>query len=176
MKKFFGKLPVMITFVALAVVMAVFYIGMLVRPVAIGMTYKGDMDLGSGTKMEMVVKVTSSSKADVSVKFTGVSLELEDVRYIEHDRELLILLDDDMQPLKMTDKEYKDFKKDVIKNWDTYEEGAFDINAFSMGEDEDTLTCTGSIVFAAVGGVVLVALLALGTLSVVYFVKGKKKA
>ena len=44
MKKFFGKLPVMITFIVLAVIMTVAYIGLLVRPVAIGFTYKGEED------------------------------------------------------------------------------------------------------------------------------------
>lgn len=175
MKKFLGKLPVMITFVSLAVVMLIAYIGLLVRPVAVGFTYKGEMDIGMG-EMEMVVKVKSGSKVDVKVDVDGTSMELEDVRYIEHDRELLVLLNyGTMQPLELTDKEYKEMKEDIIKDWDTYKEAAFDINAFEMGEDGDSLTCTGSIVFAIVGGVVLVALLTFGTLSVLYFVKGRKK-
>lgn len=174
MKKFFGKLPVMITFVALAVIFAAVYIGMLVRPVAIGMTYKGEMDLGYGGKMEMVVKVTSSSKVDVKVKVSGTSMEMEDVRYIEHDRQLLILLDDGGEPLQMTDKEYKDAKEEIIKNWDEVKKSdmmIMDINAFSMGDEEQSLDCTGSVVFAIVGGIVELILLAGAGLAVFYKVK-----
>ena len=177
MRKFFGKLPVMITFVALAVIFAVVYIGMLVRPVAIGMTYKGEMDLGFGGKMEMVVKVTSGSKVDVKVKMSGTSMELEDVRYIENDRQLLILLDvDDGTPLQMTDKEYKEAKEEIIKNWDDVKKSdmmVMDINAFEMGDETQSLSCTGSVVFAIIGGVIELVLLAGAGLAVFYTIKKK---
>ena len=174
MKKFFGKKPVMITFIALAVVLAVVYIGMLVRPVAIGFTYKGEMDMMGAGKMEMVVKVTSGSEVDVKVKVAGASVEMEDLRYIEHDGQLLVLLDyDNMEPIKMTDKEYKDAKKEAIENWDEIKKSGMlmDINAFEMGQGEETLDCTGTVVFAIVAGVVELVLLAGAALAIVYAVK-----
>ena len=174
MKKFFSKMPVMITFIALAVIMTVAYIGLLVRPVAIGMTYKGKMDMGMGEKMEMVVKVTSGSEVDVKVKVDGTSIEMENLRYVEHDRQLLVLLDyDTMQPIKMTDKEYKDAKKEAIERWDEIEKLGMlmDINAFEMGDETDTLKCTGTVVFTVIGGIVELVLLAGAGLAVFYKVK-----
>ncbi len=176
MKKFFGKLPVMITFVALAVVMAVFYIGMLVRPVAIGMTYKGKVDMGMGEKMEMTIKVKSGSEVDVKISMDESSMEMENIRYIEHDRQIYVLLDNAGEEL--SDKEYKELKEEAIENWDDLDEmGALmDANAFVIGDDEDTLKCTGSIIFAVIGGVLVAGLVTFGTLSVLYYVKGKKQA
>lgn len=180
MKKFLGKKVTMISFVVVAVVLAVFYIGMLVRPVAIGFTYKGEIAYGLNDTMDMTVKVNSGSEVDVTLKYPDQSKdELENVRYVEHDGEIYLLMDYfTMQPEKLTDKQYKERKKEILRNWDTYEEAAFDINAFEieMDDDEDTLTCVGSIVFAVIGGVVLTALGTLGALSVYYYVKDKKQS
>jgi len=159
MKKFLGKLPVMITFVALAVIMLVAYIGLLVRPVAVGMTYKGEV-LGR----EVSIKVKNSSELVMEVD--GKKTE---GRYIVKDREIAIL------PFEMTDKEFKEIKKEALKDWDDASDLVYEVNAFTVEYADEDFTCVGSIVFAAVGGVVLVALLTFGTLSVLYFVKGKKK-
>ena len=171
MKKFLSKKPVMITFVAVAVLMLVFYIAMLVRPVAIGMTYKGEASFGIGTKVEMTVKVKNSSEVDVKISAEGTSIEMEDMRYVCHDRQLYIMIDEG----KMTDEQFKNAKKEIIENWETLDKvGALlDVNAFKAGDETDTLTCAGSIVFAAIGGVVTVALLGFATLSVLAVVKKK---
>ena len=176
MKKFLGKKPVMITFIALAVIMLVFYIGMLVRPVAIGMTYKGDLNMDYWGKMEMEVKVKTGSKADVKVTIEGVSFELEDVRYVENDRQVYIIMADLDDPMKMTDEEYKEMKKEILKYWDDLDkEGALmDVSAFSMGDETDSMTCVGSIVFAIIGGVITAALITFATLSTLVVLKKKE--
>ena len=168
MKKFLGKLPVMITFVSLAVVMLVVYIGMLVRPVAIGMTYKGEVENFGGKKVETSIKIKNGSEFVMTTEGEDDSIK---GRFIVKGREILIL------PNEMTDKEFKEVKEDALENWkDAKASGmVFKANAFKTELDGEDFICTGSIVFAAVGGVVLVALLTFGTLSVLYYVKGRKK-
>lgn len=159
MKKFLRKTPVMITFIALAVVMLVVYIGMLVRPVAIGMTYKGKIE-----GVETSVKVKNGSEVVIKVDDT----EMEG-RYVVKGREVYFQAGD------MSDKEYKELKEDVLENWEEAKEYGLisDTNAFAVEFGDENLTCAGSIVFAAVGGVVTVALVTFATLSLVYFIKKK---
>lgn len=165
MKKFLGKLPVLITFVALAVVMLVAYIGLLVRPVAVGFTYKGEID-----KEVVSIKIKNGSEFVMTGEDSDEKIE---GRYVVKGREIAII------PYKMSDKEFKDAKEEVLDNWKDYKETmnlVYEANAFKTDAFGEEFTCTGSIVFAIVGGVVLVALLTFGTLSVLYFVKGKKQA
>lgn len=169
MKKFFGKLPVMITFVALAVVMAVVYIGMLVRPVAIGMTYKGEVSR-YGETAEISVKVKSGKKLEMTTKVDGSTLTDEGY-YFEKEGYIVFME-------ASNNDEYKAEKEELIKNWEitksmikTTGMGGIDCNAFGvevMGED---FTCIGSIVFAIVGGIIELVLLAGAGLAIFYKVK-----
>ena len=171
MKKFFGKLPVMITFVALAVIFAAVYIGMLVRPVAIGMTYKGEVTM-YGQTAEISVKVKSGKKLEMTTEVAGTTITNEGY-YLEKDGYIVFL---DAQ----NDEDYKAEKKEILDNWDECkaildagmsEMGGTDCNAFGvkvMGED---FKCTGSVVFAIVGGIVELILLAGAGLAVFYKVK-----
>lgn len=171
MKKFLGKKPVMITFVALAIVMLVVYIGLLVRPVAVGFTYKGEITnpMDPTQKMEVSVKFKSSKKAEMAVK--GES-ETDTVYYFEKDGYVVFLPID-------KEEDYKTAKEECLKDWEATKVaveagmGGTDCSAFSakvMGAD---LKCTGSVVFAIVGGVVELVLLAAAGLSVFYVVKKK---
>lgn len=172
MKKFLGKKPVMITFLALAVVMLVVYIGMLVRPVAIGMTYKGEVTM-YGQKAEISVKVTSGKKLEMTTKVDGDSMT-EKGYYFEKDG-YIVFMDAD------NDEEYKAEKKELLNNWEDTKAmikatgmGGIDCNAFGvevMGED---FTCVGSIVFAVVGGIVTAAVITFATLSTIVVLKKKK--
>lgn len=176
MKKFFGKLPVMITFVALAVVFAVVYVGMLVRPVAIGMTYKGEMTV-VGHKAEATIKVKSGSKVDVKFVADGEKEEYKNVRYVENDGKIYVLME--FVGEEMTDEAYKAKKEEILKNWATYETAGalWEVNAFGIEATSDIasldLGCPGSVVFAIVGGVLELVLLAGAGLAVFYTVKKK---
>ena len=192
MKKFLGKLPVMITFVALAVVMLVAYIGLLVRPVAIGFTYKGKADFfETGKKQEVEMQFKSNKVARTTIVgeedevVVDVWVYCDGNHIIQGGIKEVIEADESTKTFlemgKMTEDQYKEMVKDIeeMKEEDekAYEKALKDeiqVNAFKMIIDEDEFTCTGSIVFAVVGGVVLVALLTFGTLSVLYFVKGKR--
>jgi len=166
MKKFFGKKPVMITFIALAVVMLVVYIGMLVRPVAVGFTYKGEVESYSGKKVETSIKIKNGSEFVMTQEGEDESIK---GRYIVKGREILIL------PLEMTDKDFEETKEEALKNWkDAKSSGmVFNASAFKTELDGEDFICAGSIVFAAVGGVLELVLLAGAGLAVFYAVKKK---
>ena len=201
MKKFLGKLPVMITLVSLAVVMLVAYIVMLVRPVAYGFTYKGKEDLyETGKKQEVTMKFNNDEFARTTIK--GEEDDVVVDAWIYRDGEYVVTVNGLFKKVVKADAETKAFLEKLVVSEDVYDEmvkafkeakkehpeeykeelkeSAYKVNAFKMtigeGKDAVTYTCTGSIVFAAVGGVVLVALLTFGAFSVVYFIKGKKKA
>lgn len=200
MKKFLGKLPVMITLVSLAVVMLVAYIVMLVRPVAYGFAYTGKDDFfGTGKDQEISITFKNDEVARTSIKGEKDEIVVDawvyrDGKYVlETDFFKKIVKADDaskayLSSFVITEEKYddlvkstKEFKKEDPKAYEAkLEEIGYKANAFKLvvgeGKDAVTYTCTGSIVFAAVGGVVLVALLTFGTFSVVYFIKGKKKA
>ena len=102
MNKFLKKKPVMITFCVLAVLMLIFYIGMLVRPVAIGMNYKGKTTVGL-TKVDTTIKINNGKKLTKTTKNT----ETEHYYFVKG-REIVILWD---SGVKLSKDEYKDLKK-----------------------------------------------------------------
>lgn len=168
MKKFFGKKPVLITFIALAVIFAVVYIGMLVRPIAIGMTYKGEAH-----GAEVTVKVLSSKKIKMTIK-GETTTTTEEGYYFEKDGYIVFLGSDN-------DDEYKTDKKEILDNWEVTKglidsgarSGGKDCNAFGVKVFGEDFKCTGSVVFAIIGGVLELVLLAGAGLSVFYAVKKK---
>lgn len=171
MKKFFGKLPVMITFVALAVIFAVVYIGMLVRPVAIGMTYKGEVTR-YGQTAEISVKVKSGKKLEMTTEVAGEK-DVEKGYYLEKDG-FIVFMD------AQNDAEYEAEKKEILDNWDTAKAmiestglGGIECNAFGVKVMGEEFSCTGSVVFAIIGGVIELVLLAGAGLAVFYTIKKK---
>ena len=162
MKKFLAKKPVMIAFVAAAVVFLVTYIGLLVRPVAIGFNY-------SQTEDGVTISYNFGFKKVEATMTDGKNEESMEAYYYCQDNIVIL----DYANAVKNDKDYKEWKKDIQENWNTYKNMGFEVNAFEFNED---YTCVESIVFAVIGGIITVALLTFGTLSVLYFVKGKKKA
>ena len=143
---------------------------MLVRPVAIGFTYKGKVDLGMGEKAEVSIKVKNGSEVVLNSEMTGKM----NVRYVVKGREIAVLsmLGD------ISDDEFKDVNKDVLDNWDQAKAMGivYDTNAFNVNMDGENLICAGSIVLAVVGGIVTAAVITFATLSTIVVVKNKKKA
>ena len=192
MKKFFGKLPVMITFVALAVVMAAAYIGLLVRPAAIGFAYKGEADFfETGKKQEVSMTFRNNKVARTTIQGEEDKVVVDvwvyrDGNYvIQGGIKEVIEADESTKAMleyaKMSEDDYKDMVKSIEemkeKDEKAYEEALkeeIEINAFKMTIGEDEFKCTGSVVFAIVGGIVELVLLAGAGLSVFYFIKGKK--
>jgi len=184
MKKFLKKKPVMITFIALAVVMLIVYIGMLVRPVAIGFTYRGQSSnsIGSYTYIyDIEDKIGGKTIKSVTTK-TSILGNSETVTTTESERYYFtykgFIVVDNIGAVE-NDDEFKDWKNDIKENWDTYKDGTLSVgvaktNAFKIGEGDDSSSCVGSIVFAVVGGILLVAVVALAGTSVVLSLKKDK--
>ena len=193
MKNFLKKMPVMIVFVALAVIGLLVYIPMLARPVSYGMTYvyshtvteeeSTAMGVAAGTEISMKIQILSDEKANYTAITNGESEEIE-VWIIRNGNQFILI------PVTMTEEEYHE-TVDALKAdeeewnalWDesTGENALFSINAFKitpaaylvtsgMGE----LICNDAIIFAVLWGVLEVALIVFASLSVVFFIKGKK--
>ncbi len=194
MKNFLKKMPVMIVFVALAVIGLLVYIPMLARPVSYGMTYvyshtvteeeSTSMGEAAGTEISMKIQILSDEKANYTIITNGESVELE--VWILRNGDQFILI-----PETMTEEEYRQIVDELKANeeewnavWnDTSGQLMFEVNAFKITPSEflaqygyGELICNDAIIFAVLWGVLEVALIVFASLSVVFFVKGKKTA
>ena len=197
MKKFLSKLPVMITFLSLAVVGLVFYVVMLARPVSYGMTYvysetitekEATSDRAAGN-YAMKFQIMSDERAFMTVVSdtdTGRTEMKTEIWIIRNGDKIAFLLS------SMTEKEYKEgvdaLKADKAAWNDFWENGASQtliiegVNSFKLtmpafdDEEAKNFICNGAIVFASVMGVIELALIAFGTLSTIFFIKGRKSA
>ena len=187
MKKFLSKLPVMIVFVVLAVAVLGLYIGMLARPVSYGMTYSGaiPMDPASEETIDSEMKFINSRIVIVEATMSDGTESMR-MWYLRDGNKIITLgyvaSDDSTSGYDMTEEDYNTAVEQYFSA--TEEEktamiemlgGYAEINAFTMGDETASLTCTGAIVFAVIMGVVEVALIAFAVLSVVFFVLKKKK-
>ena len=187
MKKFLSKLPVMIVFVVLAVVVLGLYIGILARPVSYGMTYSGaiPMDPASEETIDSEMKFINSRIVIVEATMSDGTESMR-MWYLRDGNKIITLgyvaSDDSTSGYDMTEEDYNTAVEQYFSA--TEEEktamiemlgGYAEINAFTMGDETASLTCTGAVVFAVIMGVVEIALIAFAVLSVVFFVLKKKK-
>ena len=184
MKKFLSKMPVMIVFLSLAVVGLVFYIVMLARPVSYGMTYSitetataedvGSMT-GSGIQVGDEITAKIKFKNDTRATLTTIIEDSEnaiDMWVYRQGNKVAII----GPTLQIPEEEYDQYVEQLKANEEMFNMSAVEINAFRMageGETED-MVCNGAIVFAVVWGVVEVALITFGALSLVFFLKNRK--
>ena len=171
MKKFFRKLPVLITFAVVTVLMVALTIGMSVRPISHGMTYSRK-DTVAG---ETVVSTIKFNNGKYLTAKTGDSEGVESW-YYEEDGKILMLVP------RTEGAKYEDYKKTVdaakkLPTWETAKKVAPKVNAFKMtmgeGEDAVTYTANGAIALVTILAIVDLALVACTTLSVLYTVKKK---
>ncbi len=191
MKKFLSKMPVMIVFLSLAVVGLVFYIVMLARPVSYGMTYTWNhvvteeetstFGVEAGTEISYSLKILNDRKMEQSIiqEDNGEPIE---VWIIRNGNKFIMI------PGGVSSEEEYDAMVEALKankkEWDALWSGegegmpVFNVNAFSIKVDfngvDINMTCTGAIVFASVFGVIEVALITFGALSLVFFLKNRK--
>ena len=176
MKKFLSKMWVMIVLLVLAVGGLALYIGMLARPISYGMayTYSDTVSVGvEETTMEMRLKFKNSSKVDMTIKSEGTESTVE-MWYYREGRKIALL----SYVNEMTGDEYNQAVESFKADKTLFENSAVEINAFKIKADtEDSMSdmkCNGAVVFAVVWGVVELALIAFGTLSLVFFLKNRK--
>lgn len=189
MKKFLSKMPVMIVFLSLALVGLVFYIVMLARPVSYGMTYsyshvvtEEDSALFGkevGTEINMDIKIKNDKKMETTMLDTS---EEAVECWIVRNGNKFVMIPEGIGNEEEYDTAVEELKADeevwnALWNGETetpiFEVNAFGIKANFSGIDID-LTCTGAIVFASIWGVVEVALITFGVLSLVFFLKDRK--
>ena len=184
MKKFLSKMPVMIVFLSLAVVGLVFYIVMLARPVSYGMTYSitetataedvGSMtgsDIQVGDEITAKIKFKNDTRATLTTIIEDSENAIDMWVYRQGNKVAII-----GPTLQISEEEYDQYVEQLKANEEMFNMSAVEINAFRMtgeGETED-LVCNGAIVFAVVWGVVEVALITFGALSLVFFLKNRK--
>lgn len=184
MKKFLSKMPVMIVFLSLAVVGLVFYIVMLARPISYGMTYSitetataedvGSMT-GSGIQVGDEITAKIKFKNDTRATLTTIIEDSEnaiDMWVYRQGNKVAII----GPTLQISEEEYDQYVEQLKADEEMFNMSAVEINAFRMageGETED-MVCNGAIVFAVVWGVVEVALITFGALSLVFFLKNRK--
>ena len=184
MKKFLSKMPVMIVFLSLAVVGLVFYIVMLARPISYGMTYSitetaTAEDVGSmtgsgiqvGDEITAKIKFKNDTKATLTIILGENSITTE-MWIVRMGNKVAML----SAVSEMTEEQYNQAVESFKADKTLFENSAVEINAFRMtgeGETED-LVCNGAVVFAVVWGVVEVALITFGALSLVFFLKNRK--
>lgn len=195
MKNFLKKMPVMIVFTTLAVIGLLVYILLLARPISYGMAYiyshtvteeeSTAMGEAAGTEISMKIQIKSDEKADYTIVTNGESEELE-VWILRNGNQFILI------PVTMTDEEYHqqvdELKADeeawnALWNDTTGQNALFNVNAFKITPSSylaesgaGELICNGAIIFAVLWGVFEIALIVFASLSVVFFVKGKKTA
>ena len=184
MKKFLSKMPVMIVFLSLAVVGLVFYIVMLARPISYGMTYSytqtveteqdaTESGLPIGSEASMHLKFKSDKRAEVTMTLGENSITTE-MWIVRMGNKVAML----SAVSEMTEEQYNQAVESFKADKTLFENSAVEINAFRIKSDtEDSMSdmkCNGAVVFAVVWGVVELALIAFGALSLVFFLKNRK--
>lgn len=170
MKKFFKKLPVLITFAVVTVLMVALTIGMSVRPISHGMTYSGTKEL-LGKEINFSYKFKNSREVVVKTEETEVTMY-----YLNNGHKFALL------PQVSSAEAYDKFVDDIKGNKDTWNklwegESVFNINAFKItagkGDSAVTATAGGAIALVTILAIVDLALVGCTALAVAYRVKKK---
>lgn len=169
MKNFLSNTKTAIILLIVTLISLGFYTYMLVRPISYGMSYHNEI-VYEGEKFEGTLKYRRNG-----TMLTKNSNQNEEMEYYYYYKDGYVF------PLTAdTEEKYAAEVELINKNFDSIVASpfyAFKINAFkqtSLSGDSDvtTYTCTGAIVFATVGGIVALALIALTSIS---FILRKKK-
>ncbi len=204
MKNFMKKLPVMITFVALAVVWLVVYIGLQVRPIAYGNAYK-HTETKDKVTTETYYTLNTDNTASIRTIETDFSSSYESeytVWYIKEGKYVVIgYIAEETKTDRMQFKTFEEFEKFVEDN-KILDKDAIEENYKKSGGYMFTITSTaftaqicqygydyelddykqsvrntknyGTIAFSVVGGIVVLALIAGAVVSVLFYIKDRK--
>lgn len=188
MKKFLSMTPVMAVLLVLALGGLGLYIGLLARPVSYGMPYTYSQTLEGtgyeevdGQTQNVTINFESDEKAVLKMEMNG---EVSELTYwtVRNGNKVWFVADANSFTYEQFKEAIKEIKADAnewdaIWSEDSSDIQIFHVNAFEISSNlsPDTLKCTGAIVFAAVWGVVEVALIAVAALSLTFYLKGKKQ-
>lgn len=168
MKKFFKKLPVLITFAVLTALFLALTIGLSVRPVSQGMTYSGTQTTVAGT---LNITYKFKTKNEVAVKI-GDSSETTCWYFCKGNKVLITAKAEDLY-------NYDEVAKSYMANSAIWESNsAFTINAFSMNRNAGAIsastTAGGAIAVTVIFSVLSAVCIAGTVLSAVFYSKNKK--
>ena len=180
------KQTVMIILLVVALFFTALYIGVLARPISYGMAYSGSVDMGGGDVVETTMKFKNSEIMEVNVKSPDGEMKVQ-MWYITNGNKVMPLniVDEDgsLGGDSMTREDYETMVEQLKADkatWDAYwssEEAQGNIakiNAFTMGDATQDLTCNGAIAFAVVMGVVTVVSIIFAGLSLNLYIKDRK--
>lgn len=176
MKKLLNKFSVAITSGILAVVLLVFYIIMLSRPISYGMNYKYKT-IEEGTEITITINVKNKKTATVSyaTEYTITSAETwvyyyDNYLYLVGAKETMNETEYDTEVLRIKENratamvEYKE------------ENMLFKTSAFKMKIDGDELKCAGASAFATIVIIIEIAVISFAvTSTILAFKKHKQK-
>lgn len=188
MKKILSMFPVMVALLVLALGGLGLYIGLLARPVSYGMPYTYSQTLEGtgyeevdGQTQNVTINFESDEKAVLKMEMNG---EVSELTYwtVRNGNKVWFVADANSFTYEQFKEAIKEIKADAnewdaIWSEDSSDIQIFHVNAFEISSNlsPDTFKCTGAIVFAAVWGVVEVALIAVAALSLTFYLKGKKQ-
>ena len=172
MKNVLSCIKTSIILLVVTVLFLGFYTYMLARPISYGMSYRNKI-VYEGAEFEGTLKFYPDGK--VINENTNFKEPFENYYYYKDGYVFSLMA--------TTDEEYEDEVTYINENFDEAVASPFyaaKINAFrQVSEGMDgyvtTYTCTGAIIFAAVGGFVALALIAITVCSFVFFKKEKAK-
>ena len=183
MKKFFSKLPVLITFAVVTVLMLALTIGLSVRPISYGMTYNGTMTMVEGTtttKVDSSFKFKNKNEAVMVASFAGVETQEEYWYYRNGHKIFMVQKEITQEEFDAMIEEAKANKEQWDELWKS--EQVINVNAFTVsgGSEAEGLTykatAGGAVALTVVLSIITLVGVAGTTLSVLYFVKNKKSA
>ncbi len=182
MKKFFSKLPVLITFAVVTILLAGLTIGLSVRPVSYGMTYNGTTAMVEGSttmKVDSSIKFKNGNELIMKAKMAGIETEQE-MWYVRNGYKIYAVQKD-----VVTEEEFKQSVEEIKadkEQWDELwkSEDLITVNAFGVkGGSEESgmtlkLTAGGAVALTTILSIITLVGVAGTTLSVVYFVADRK--
>ncbi len=185
MKKFFGKLPVMISLWVVTAALLVITIVMAVRPVSMGWAYKSkERDImGLGEKQEITIVFDDDNEYKMKLDLEGLYFEM-DMWYLIDGNEYVTLGVSSMPPLVesamggdlISAKEFNDKVTEMKHNSDlrrTIWAESENINAFKCKFNGEEFICAGAIAFTVIFSTLTVIALVASIMSTVLFVNKK---
>ena len=182
-KNIMKKQTVMIVFVVLALFFTALYIGVLARPISYGMEYSMTQTIESPYSDPVTITssltILNGEKASTKLKSGSSEMVAETWILISGNKVAIIGAVGDGSNGTLTREQYDSYVASLNEDpeqWNTLwsSDQVATINAFTMGDGVDNMTCNGAIAFAVVMGLVTVISIVMAGFSISLYVKDKK--
>ena len=187
MKKFMGKLPVMIIMWVVTITLLTVMIVMAARPVSYDWAYKCDEQdiMGFGEDQEIAITFEEENELEMFIEMEGLSFEMN-MWYLREGNKYGVVGVSSMPPLvqdamgesTMSSIEFYNYVKECKADRQLWREmwaTADSINAFKCEMNGVEFVCNGAIAFTVVFSVLSAIGLTCSIISTVLFIKSRKK-